>query len=156
MEMFGKRMMMTLVGGLSLLFVAACGTLPTVTAMAPVPPATLQIKQAVAGVDTVGDVVLTGAYCAYVDVPFMKTFTAMLVREGNPGYWVFLQQRNVPCYDTRLGLSDGTPIYPVKATLLERMWNFELPGGKHYVMWRAEDEHGNEAFTWTKNEGQPA
>lgn len=155
MERFGKRMMMTLVGGLSLL-VVACGSVPTDVAMAPTPPTTLQIKQAVAGVDTVGDVVLTGAYCAYVDVSFMKTFTAVLVREGRPGYWSLLKQRDVPCYDTRLGMPDGTPIHPVKATLLERMWDFELPDGKQYVMWKAEDEYGHIAYTWTNSKGQPA
>ena len=153
MATYGKRMMMTLVGGFSLLFVIACGTVPTDVTTSPTP---LPLKQAVVGINSPGDVVLTGAYCVGVNEAFMKSFTAMLAQYGTPGYWKFIEQKNSPCYDTRLGLPDGQPINPVKAQLLERMWDFQLPSGKRYVMWRAEDEYGHEAFTWTNFKGQPA
>ncbi len=153
MTTFGKRMMMTLVGGLGLLFVAACGT----TLTGPVVAATVgtaQLQRAQIGVNSPGDIVVTGAYCVGVDIPFMRTFTAMLEKEGTKGYWEFLRQKDVPCYDTRLGQPNGLPINPVKATLLERLWVFKLSSGKEYVMWKAEDEYGHIAYTWMPHEGQ--
>ena len=145
MENFGKRMMMTLVGGLALLFVAACGTVPSDE----VP--SLQLKQAIAGVYTPGDVTLTGAYCVGVDIAFMKTFTAMLVQYGTHGYWDFIEQKGVPCYDSRM---KRVKTKFVRALLLERMWEFDLYEGSRYTMWKVKDRKGNVAYTWNQVEGQ--
>jgi len=60
-----KRMTMTIIGSLSLLFLVQFGTLAA----------------------TAGDNVLIGAYCVRVDIPFMEAFTALVVKGGDSAYW---------------------------------------------------------------------
>lgn len=147
MEKFGKRMT-ALVGGLGLLFVVACGTVSSDGATVSAP---LQIKQAIAGVNTPGDVILTGAYCVGVDVAFMKKFTAMLGQYGTYGYWDFIEQKGAPCFDTRM---NRVKTKFVQVTLLERMWEFDLYEEKRYVMWKVKDRHNVMGYTWAKVEGR--
>ena len=145
MARFGKRMMMTLVGGFSLLFVLACGTASNVAAQRPGTEAFRMLT----GVPVVGDSFLAGAYCVGVSVKFITAFTAVIEKEGNVGYWQFMRQANVPCYDVRIHEID-----PVRSTLVEMMWKFKLPSGQHFEMWKVKDETGKFAYTWMPIDGQ--
>ena len=149
MAMFGKRIMTMLVGGLGLLFVVACGAVST--DVAPVSTSFLRVEQAIVGVNTPGDVILTGAYCVNVDIMFMQRFTAMLAQYGTAGYWEFIEQKDSPCFDTRMSRQE---IKSVRAILLEKMWEFNLYKGNRYTRWEVKDAQGGMAYTWTKIEGQ--
>lgn len=144
MENFGKKMM-TLAGGMALLFVLACAP-ATVAAQ----PGTEAFRTLI-GAPVAGDSILTGAYCSNVGIAFMKRFTAMLAEYGTKGYWNFIEQKNSPCYDTRMNRKS---VKPVRATLVKRLWEFELHKGKTYVMWEVKDKHGGRAYSWTELEGQ--
>ena len=140
-----KRMMMTMVGGLGLLFVLACGTVNTVAAQG---PGTEAFRQFI-GAPTTGDSVLVGAYCVRVDTSFMKAFTAVVVEGGDSAYWDFIRQPSVPCYDIRVH-----SVKPVRSTLMKKLWEFELPSRQRFNMWEVQDEKGNLAYTWIPVEGQ--
>jgi len=137
MAIYGKRMMMTLVGGFSLLFVTF---------------GTMSLGNATA----VGEKLTAAAYCTRVDDKFMRTFTDMLETRGAQGYLAFLQHPGTYCYDVRIGETDGTPVNAVRATVVERMWDFQLPTGNRYTMWKVKDDYDHIAYTWTKREGRGA
>ena len=137
---------MTLVGGLGLMFVLALAT-PAVLAAQP----GTEAFRTLIGAPVAGDNIVTGAYCVGVNIAFMKKFTAMLAQYGKPGYWDFIEQPNSPCFDTRM---TRTKVLPVRATLVERLWEFELYQGKTYVMWEVKDTQDAMAYTWTELEGQ--
>lgn len=135
---------MTLVGGLGLLFVFACSTPSTVV----VQSSTEASRQSI-GISTAGDPVVVGAYCVGVDISFMKAFTAVVVEGGDSAYWDFIRQEGSPCYDIRVH-----SIKPVRAILLKKLWEFELPTGQRFNMWEVKDEKGRPAYTWVPVEGQ--
>jgi len=145
MVKLGKRITMTLVGGFGLLFVLACAVAPVATQ----PGA--ETFRVLIGAPVAGDNIRTSAYCVGVDEAFMKRFTGMLTQYGTRGYWDFIEQKGAPCFDRRMNRRETKP---VRAILLERLWEFDLFEGSRYVMWKIKDEAGTIAYTWTKIEGQ--
>lgn len=137
-----KRMAMTLLGSISLLFLVQFG------ALAAQNPNTEAFRHFI-GAPAVGDKVVVGAYCVDVSIPFMKAFTALVVEGGSVAYWEFINQEAVPCYDYR-----KHKINPVRSILLEKLWEFELPEGQRFDMWAVNDEKGNPAYTWIPVAGQ--
>jgi len=141
-----KRMTMALVGGISLLFLVQCSnSLKTAAAQR---PGTEAFRQFI-GAPDVGDNVVVGAYCVRVDIPFMKAFTALVVNGGDSAYWEFVNQQAVPCYDYR-----KHQVNSVRATLVKKLWEFELPTGQRFNMWEVMSQTGNPAYTWLPIDGQ--
>ena len=49
-----------------------------------------------------------------------------------------------PCYDTQIHKN----IKPVQVMLVEKLWDFTLPGGEALTMWAIKDRNGLSGYTW--------
>jgi len=96
-----------------------------------------------------GDTWTVGSYCIGGDPKFIGDFTDAIVRGGLETYRAIMRDTESPCYDTRM----HSNIKPVQVVLIEKLWDFTLPGGEALTMWVIQDVNGRRGYTWLTPEG---
>lgn len=96
-----------------------------------------------------GDPWTVGSYCLGDNSEFIRRFTDAIVRGGIDTYRGYMDNPAIPCYDTRMH-----PRVPaVRVVLVEKLWDFTLPGGEALTIWVIEDANGRRGYTWITPEG---
>ena len=95
---------------------------------------------------SVGEVLSFYSFCVADSPKFIRKFTDVLVRYGMSAYKTLVLEKDFPCYDYR---AQTNIAFPLKLTLVKRLWAFELPSGEQLVMWKVKDTEGALGYGWT-------
>lgn len=92
-----------------------------------------------------GDSIDSGAYCLGEDLDFMRGFTAYMERDGMEAYWTVMEALESRCYDSRIHMG----VSMVTATLVEKLWNFQIANSIELTLWKVQDAEGVFGYMWT-------